>query len=147
MSVHGLKAVFVAHNHIEAVTATLIFCEAHSAAESSIHSVADGCANVHALMCALEASAVAVRRGDKVLVNWHHIVAHVDSLAAGYVCVFIGVYQSAFPAFSVDVGFWLYVLPERPGVFLVFFEMYSLVEFRLACEFIGMRFTITCHRA
>ena len=129
MTIYGFEAVFVTHNHVEAVTAALILGEANSATECCVNGVADRGAKVNTLVYAFEACAVAVRRCNHVLLDRHHIVANIDALAVRNICFLIRVYQTAFPAFGVDVGLWFNVFPKRFGIFLIFFEVDSLVDF------------------
>lgn len=129
MTIYGFEAVFVTNNHIEAVTAALILGEADSAAECCVNGVADSCAKVNALVYAFEACAVAVRRCNHVLLDRHHIVTNIDALAVRNICFLIRVYQTAFPTFGVDVGLWFNVFPKRFGIFLIFFEVDTLVDF------------------
>ena len=86
MTIYGFEAVFVTNNHIEAVTAALIFGEANSATECCVNGVADRGAKVNPLVYAFEACAVAVRRCDQVVLDRHHIVANIDALAVRDIC-------------------------------------------------------------
>ena len=63
------------------------------------------------------------------MLDRHHIVANIDALAVRNICFLIRVYQTAFPSFGVDVGLWFNVFPKRFGIFLIFFEVDSLVDF------------------
>ena len=129
MTIYGFEAVFVTHNHVEAITAALILGEANSATECCVNGVTDRGAKVNTLVYAFEACAVAVRRCNQVVLDRHHIVANIDAFAVRNICILIRIYQTAFPAFGVDVGLWFNVYPKCFGIFLIFFEVDSLVDF------------------
>ncbi len=112
MAVDGFKVVRVTEDNVISVAFAFVFGEAHLAVECRADGIAGIGLEVDALVHAAETLAVAVGRGYVAGVG-DGVVAHVDYGSLRNGGVLVAVYESAFPAFGVDVKFGLFFFGEE----------------------------------